>query len=162
MILWIANVVSRMTPATRGFRLRAALFRLGGVTIDRTARICGRVTFDNPHAVIGRMVWIGGGSRIIGGPDATVVISDNCDLGPEVLLVTGTHDIGNSCRRAGAGRSRSIHLGPGVWIGARATVLSGVSIGSGAMIAAGSVVTNMVESNVLAAGVPAIPKRLLP
>jgi len=42
-----------------------------------------------------------------------------------------------------------------VWIGANSTVLPGVTIGSGSIVASGSVVTRDIPSNVIVAGVPA-------
>jgi acetyltransferase-like isoleucine patch superfamily enzyme len=50
---------------------------------------------------------------------------------------------------------RPVTIGNNVWIGARCIVNKGVTIGDGAIIAAGSVVTKDVPSNVIAAGVPA-------
>lgn len=48
-----------------------------------------------------------------------------------------------------------IIIGDRVWIGARSTILKGVTIGEGAVVAAGSLVTNDVPSGALVAGVPA-------
>ena len=48
-----------------------------------------------------------------------------------------------------------IIIGDNVWIGAKATILKGVKIGDGAVVAAGSVVTRDVPSNCIVAGVPA-------
>ena len=48
-----------------------------------------------------------------------------------------------------------IEIGDRVWIGAAATVLAGVSIGSGSVVAAGAVVNRSVPENVMVAGVPA-------
>jgi acetyltransferase-like isoleucine patch superfamily enzyme len=48
-----------------------------------------------------------------------------------------------------------LHIGEDVWIGFGAIVLSGISIGRGAVIAAGSVVTDDVEPYAIVAGVPA-------
>ena len=42
-----------------------------------------------------------------------------------------------------------------VWIGAKATILSGVTIGKGSVVAAGAVVTKDVPKNSIVAGVPA-------
>ena len=42
-----------------------------------------------------------------------------------------------------------------VWIGAKATILSGVTIGTGAIVGAGAVVTKDVPENSIVAGVPA-------
>lgn len=57
--------------------------------------------------------------------------------------------------RKSAEISEPIEIGDHVWIGAKATILKGVHIGNGAVIAAGAVVTNDVPANCLCAGVPA-------
>lgn len=49
----------------------------------------------------------------------------------------------------------NIFIGRNVWIGSHATILSGVSIGDNAVVAAGAVVTKDVEANTIVAGVPA-------
>ena len=48
-----------------------------------------------------------------------------------------------------------IKIGNDVWIGAKAMILKGVTIGDGAIIAAGSIVTKNVESNAVYGGMPA-------
>lgn len=52
-------------------------------------------------------------------------------------------------------KSKPIHIGKHCWIGMRATILKGVTVGDGAVIAAGAVVTKNVASNSLVAGIPA-------
>jgi maltose O-acetyltransferase len=54
-----------------------------------------------------------------------------------------------------------VTIADGCWIGARALILGGVTIGPGSVIAAGSVVVSDVPENVLAAGVPARARRAL-
>lgn len=83
------------------------------------------------------------------------VIGDRVNLGPFVRLITDTHDIGPAERRAGAVRHDPIAIGDGTWIGASVTVLAGVSIGRGCVVAAGAVVVDDLPDNSLAAGVPA-------
>jgi len=51
--------------------------------------------------------------------------------------------------------TKPIIIGDNVWIGTKATILKGVTIGNNSIIAAGSVVTNDVPKNCIAAGVPA-------
>jgi acetyltransferase-like isoleucine patch superfamily enzyme len=48
-----------------------------------------------------------------------------------------------------------VRIGDHVWIGARAAVLKGVTIGDGAIVAAGAMVTHDVPARALVAGVPA-------
>jgi len=53
------------------------------------------------------------------------------------------------------GESGEIVIEDDVWIGAKATVLKGVRIGKGAVVAVGSVVTKDVPANAIVAGIPA-------
>lgn len=50
---------------------------------------------------------------------------------------------------------KPVHIGNHVWIGTRVTVLKGVTIGDGAILAAGSVVTHDIPERCMAAGIPA-------
>ncbi len=84
-----------------------------------------------------------------------IVIEGNVDIGPFTLLISDTHEIGNFSKRAGKSLYPKIHIGKGVWIGARATVIGGVQIGDGAILAAGAVVVKNVAPNTLVGGVPA-------
>lgn len=76
-------------------------------------------------------------------------------------FVTGSHEIAGPNQRAGSEQSGPISIGDGTWIGASVTVLPGVAIGVGAVIAAGSVVVRDVAPNTLVAGVPAAFVKLL-
>lgn len=58
-------------------------------------------------------------------------------------------------KRAGNSYYKPITVGKGVWSGANATILPGVHIGEGAIIAAGAVVNKDIEKNCLYGGVPA-------
>ena len=84
-----------------------------------------------------------------------ISVGNGCSLGMEVLLLTSDHEIGEPGHRAGAQAPKPILVGNGVWIGARATLMPGVTVGDGAIIGAGSLVTRDVPSNVLCVGVPA-------
>lgn len=55
----------------------------------------------------------------------------------------------------GSKNTAPIEIGNNVWIGCKSTILKGVKIGNGTVIAAGSVVTSDVPENCLVAGVPA-------
>ena len=84
-----------------------------------------------------------------------VFIGDNCDIAPDVTFLTGSHIIGDETRRAGDGTTKNITVGNGTWICARSTIVGGVKIGNGVVVAAGAVVTKDVPDNVLVGGVPA-------
>jgi acetyltransferase-like isoleucine patch superfamily enzyme len=57
--------------------------------------------------------------------------------------------------------SQGIRIGDDNWIGAKATILDGATIGARTIVAAGAVVRNDIGSDVMAAGVPALVKRRL-
>jgi acetyltransferase-like isoleucine patch superfamily enzyme len=81
-----------------------------------------------------------------------ITIGRDVAIGPEVFIRdSDSHVI------SGSGRSSTepIRIGDRVWIGARAVILKGVTIGDGAIVAAGSVVTKDVAPGTLVAGVPA-------
>jgi carbonic anhydrase/acetyltransferase-like protein (isoleucine patch superfamily) len=79
-----------------------------------------------------------------------VVIGRDCLLAWDVqVLDSDSHSVD------GAPRTLPVVIGDRVWIGCRATVLKGVTIGDGAVVAAGSVVTGDVPSRALVAGNPA-------
>jgi acetyltransferase-like isoleucine patch superfamily enzyme len=67
-----------------------------------------------------------------------------------VIMDTDFHHLDGSL-----GRVAPVVVGEHVWIGARAMVLKGVSIGAGAVVAAGALITRDVPAGALVAGVPA-------
>lgn len=82
-----------------------------------------------------------------------LVIGSNVNISSHVLLVAGTHDIQNG--RDFAGSAEGIIIEDYVWLCTRATVLAGVTVGRGAVVAAGAVVTKSVDPYTVVAGVPA-------
>ncbi len=71
------------------------------------------------------------------------------------MLWTGSHHVGSSAQRCGPGLTRPIRIGDGCWLGARVTVLGGVEIGAGSVVAAGALVNRSIPPNELWGGVPA-------
>ena len=114
------------------------------VNINRGAEILGPVTIGN-SCLLSKDAYV----------RSHTSIGNNVALGPFVRLVTDTHAIGSSLRRAGKHRAEAIIIGDGAWIGASTIVLPGVTIGAGAVIGAGSVVTKDIPANAKAYGVPA-------
>lgn len=81
-----------------------------------------------------------------------IVIGDDVRIGPHARFHAASHDVDSAeFREVGA----DIVIGPHSWIGAGAMILSGVHIGEGAVVAAGSVVTRNVPDYVVVAGAPA-------
>ena len=83
---------------------------------------------------------------------AEIIIGNNVALGPHVTLFGAGHDHSYLSLPDVAG---NIVINDYVWIGGNATILHGVTIGEGAVIAAGAVVTKDVPAYSLVAGIPA-------
>ena len=93
---------------------------------------------------------------------APITIGDQVYIGHHAVFITTNHEIGNAVQRCGVWRCAPIVIENGAWIGARATILPGVTIGAGSVVAAGAVVAKTVPPNTLVGGVPAKPIRALP
>lgn len=110
----------------------------------------------------GAMLQIGSDCRINGahiGVSSTVIIGNSVRIAPYSLILDNDfHDLQNRLKE---GKNAPIIIGNNVWIATRATVLKGVKIGDGAIVATGAVVTKDVPPYCVVAGVPAkIIKRL--
>ncbi|MBV1939458.1 sugar O-acetyltransferase [Streptomyces sp. BV286] len=92
---------------------------------------------------------------------AAITIGEDCQIGPNVQLLTPTHPLEPQPRRDKLEAARPIIIGDNVWLGAGAIVLPGVSIGDNSVIGAGAVVTKDVPAGVVAVGNPARPVRTL-
>ena len=139
-------------------RKKVRLLRAYGFSIGDGTRVVGPVSIDG-KVCIGTDVFVGKDFAVCG--NGKVTIGDRCDIAPRVCFLTGTHEIGDSHRRAGKGKTLDTVVGSGTWIGAGSLILPGITIGSGCVIAAGSVVTTDVPDNALCAGVPAKVKKQL-
>ena len=139
--------------------LRHAWYRrVVGVDLARGAdvHLGTQLWFYGPRHMRRTSVSIGTGTRI----NADVIldcrggieIGDHMSISPQVAIVTADHD-----HHAAdfALRHRRVVIEDHVWIGMRATILPGVRIGRGAVVAAGAVVTKDVEPRSIVAGVPA-------
>ncbi len=100
---------------------------------------------------IGHGVFINYGTSI--SAHRSVRIGDGCLLGQYAIVMDcDYHSPGD---RDDHGEARPVVIGPGAWLGARVTVLKGVTVGAGSVVAAGSVVVSDIPAGMVAAGVPA-------
>lgn len=84
-----------------------------------------------------------------------LTIGDNVSISPEVMILGGTHDVNDPQFSDSEVGSVPVAIEDHVWIGSRAIILPGVTVGRGAVVAAGSVVTKDVPPLMIVAGVPA-------
>ena len=125
---------------------------LTGKEIDETFRIFPPFYTDcGKNITIGKNVFINTCCNFQ--DQGGITIGDGSLIGHKVVLATLNHGFApeDRCTLYPA----PITIGRNVWIGASATILSGVTIGDNAIIAAGAVVTKDVPPNVIVGGVPA-------
>lgn len=86
----------------------------------------------------------------------SIVLGEKCMIGPFCIIIDHDHGMqpGEDVQDQPL-ETAPIRLGRAVWLGAHVTVLKGVTIDDGAVVAAGSVVTKDVPAEAVVAGVPA-------
>ncbi|MFC9558805.1 acyltransferase [Agromyces sp. NPDC056965] len=165
-------VAQRFASRTRLLALRAmypGLIVHGEVFIGKNCEIsvqgAGRLVLDGCHVSHGCVVTAGPDAdlRIEAdyiGPSSTIVARRSIRIGPgsklaeRTVIRDGNHDH-TVPLRAMRFTAAPVRIGADVWVGAGAIILSSVSIGDGATIAAGAVVTKDVRPGSTVAGVPA-------
>lgn len=90
--------------------------------------------------------------------DGPVTIGRNVMMGPEVMVYALGHNFSDTSKPMidqGMSESREVIIEDDVWIGARAVILPGVTVGTGSVVAASAVVTKSVPPFSVVAGNPA-------
>jgi maltose O-acetyltransferase len=111
------------------------------------------------HLEIGEGTSINYGTSI--GATESIRIGPRCLIGNYTILMDNDFHSVEPERRYERPQSKPIVLEENVWLGARVTVLQGVTIGAGSVVAAGSLVTHDIPPRMLAVGVPARPMQKL-
>jgi len=161
----IVRILLSAFPSYTAYRIRPFLFRLIGFSIGEST-----VFFDSPQILGHPQIYtqLKVGNFCLVGPSCyfdlagKINIEDHVSIGPQVTIITGTHEIGSSNHRLGPLVVKDVTIGAGTWIGARCTILPGVTIGKGVILAAGAVVAKDIPANTMAGGVPAKVIRELP
>ena len=127
------------------------------VKIGSRFSVCGR-----EHLKVGNRVSVGADCLILC-TKADCIIGDNVMFGPRVTVITGNHTINilgklmydvSDKDKAAEDDMPVVFMGDN-WIGANTTILKGVIIGEGAVVAAGAVVTKNVAPYTVVGGIPA-------
>ncbi|NCD40818.1 MAG: acyltransferase [Bacteroidia bacterium] len=133
--------------------------------LDRIGENCsfadGVIITDPEYTSIGSRVIINEGVILLTfNPEATITIGDDVTISYGVNIITGGLDISDGVDHR-KHTTKSVVIEDNVWIGAKSIVLSGITVGKGSVIGAGSVVTRDVPPHTLVCGVPARSVRQL-
>jgi len=142
-ILWVGYIPSH--------RLRLLIYRLLGLRVGEKSTIYGRAELHSPRGIsIGHDTMIGSCAILDGRGE--LVIGNNVNFSNAVWIWTEQHDKDDPYFSAIKGR---VVIEDYAWISCRTTILPGVTIGKGAVVCAGAVVTKDVRPYEVVAGVPA-------
>jgi len=153
-LLWyIVNIVFFKNPFNVSSGLKVFLLKSFGAAIGVGVLIKPSVNIKYPwklaignHSWIGEEVWIDNLSD--------VTIGNNVTLSQGALLLTGSHD---HTRETFDFISLPLVLEDGVWIGAKAIVFGGVTVGSHSILGMNSVAEKNLQANIIYKGNPAVP-----
>jgi len=159
------NTVVGFLPRHQAEHARSRLFALAGFRIGDGTRIASAPKLNGGDALFSNLV-IGKDCSIdvdcVFDLEERVTVGDRVTIGPGVMILTSTHELDIREHRAGAVQRSPVSIGDGVWLGARSTILPGVTVGAGAVVNAGSVVNKDVLPHTRVGGIPATQLELLP
>jgi acetyltransferase-like isoleucine patch superfamily enzyme len=148
LLLWL-GVVAVIPSHT----LRRLFYAVAGVKIGSRSTIHTGAKFYHPAGItIGEGTIVGDHAVLDG--RAPLRIGDHVDIASQVMIYNSEHDINSDDFGPISG---PVTIGDYVFIGPRAIILPGVTLGEGAIVAAGAVVTKNVDPHTIVGGVPAKP-----
>jgi maltose O-acetyltransferase len=142
-------------PSFVANRIRTQALRSAGLRIGEATLFFGLPTLVGSGPVHTKLTvgtYCGFNKGAFFDLDSTVAIGDHVAVGHDVMFLTRTYEKGSASCRAGTPTSAPIVVGDGVWLGARALLLPGVTVGAGSVISAGVAVSESVPENTLLTG----------
>ena len=157
--LGLANLVCGLLPDFFSGVIRARIYRLAGIKIGAGSFIMGNLELLGVQKDFYRNLEVGSdvliSNHVTINLDEKVIVGDNVTLSPFVRIYTSTHKVGPSSRRCLHGEIvKPVIIEKGSWVALGATILPGVRIGYGSIVAAGAVITRDIPPNSFVAGVP--------
>jgi len=134
-------------------KIRKVILRLAGLTLGKDITLFCSTHFGSSKCTIGDRSFISYNCYIDGSD--WVRIGTKVHIGPGTQILTSGHEIGAPEQRAASVTTSPVIIKDGSWIGASCVVLPGVTIASGCVIAAGSLLSKDTLPNGLYMGVPA-------
>jgi maltose O-acetyltransferase len=148
----LAYIINRWLMHVPFHVFRRIVLSLSGVNFGKNCGILMGCEFRYPHQIILGDNCIINRNVLLDGRGGLLTIGNNVDIAQEVVIWTLGHDIQDDFHRD---KGAPVTIEDYAWIGHRAIIMPGVTIGRGAVVAAGAVVTKNVPAMSIIAGVPA-------
>jgi maltose O-acetyltransferase len=153
--LGLVEGLLRPLPAFVGARTLATGLRMAGVRVGRTSVFWGMPNLAGEGDLTSRLEigeYCGFNFGCYFELDGDITIEDHVSVGHEVMFLTRTYDPTDPTRRGGERGSKPVRIGAGAWLGARCTIMPGVTVGAGSVVGANVVVREDVPPNILFTG----------
>jgi maltose O-acetyltransferase len=132
----------------RGFLYKPFLAKCG-----KNFKVASQAFIFNPNGLsVGDHVYIGFNTYLGQGD---IVLEDEVLIGNCSSITGSNHTKKGGSYRFGGFEAKTIKIKRGAWVAGNSSIMSGVTIGEGALVAAGAVVTKDVPANSIVGGVPA-------
>ena len=147
LLYYVGNIPSHL--------VRRFFYRLSAIKIGKGSAIhMGARFYDPRNIAIGSDSIIGEGA-VLDGRDS-LTIGNHVDIASEVMIYNSEHNVhAEHFASSDSVMTKAVHIEDYVFIGPRAIILPGVTIGKGAIVGAGAVVTKDVQPFEIVGGVPA-------
>lgn len=165
---YVAEDPELIAALERSERLAREFEQLWTVDRERAREVLGSLLGSlGEEAIVRAPLWVDYGENLSIGARtfvnyglvaldvAPIAIGADCQIGPNVQLLTAYHPVEPEPRRAKLEAAAAITIGDNVWLGGGAIVLPGLTIGDDTVVGAGSVVTKDLPAGVVAFGNPA-------
>jgi putative colanic acid biosynthesis acetyltransferase WcaF len=152
-MLWLfTNALFLQTSSNPSSKLKVLLLRLFGARIGHGVVLKPAINVKYPwnleigdHSWIGEAVWLDS--------LAPITIGSNVCVSQGVFLCTGNHDWGDPSFGL---IIQPIKIEDGAWVGARAMILPGVTVGFHSIVSAGAVISKNTDPYLIYSGNPAV------
>lgn len=136
-----------------GDRARGKLYEPYMKKVGNNFKVASQAFIYNPNGLeAGDNVYIGFGSYL---GEGEITLDDEVLIGNFVSITASNHLKENGSYRFGGYEAKPVNIGKGVWLAAHSSIMAGVNIGRGSLVAAGAVVTKSFGSGKVIGGVPA-------
>ncbi len=144
LFLWVVGYIP-------SHLIRNFFYQLCGIEMGKGSTFHMGARFYQPRNIsIGEGTIIGDHAFLDG--RASLKIGSHVDIASKVMIYNSEHDLNSPTMKA---KEEPVVIGDYCFIGPRAIIMPGVTLGKGAVVAGGAVVTKSVPDGVIVGGVPA-------